>query len=263
MRSPRHNYWQRAVPLIAAALLASCSSSRPSTLPRAELTGDRGVPVVVYVMDFFNNENSQRFEPKPIDYSHMIDLRQFYSLAKGRLAEDGIRLVEIDDLRITALGELAEGDRQQIQLSLYNTLVIPRAFLLGLPQPAGFKGAPMPGLVALKSEPPDWRANGAIYVVVGLETTVGVTATGHELRSGLAVVRLQPNGEYQDIVFSTYDFTNIDAAELSVLVSDSVNRLQRPVPPLSEGHGGSNSRLQATAAKGGLSLAPPRLSHRR
>ena len=85
----------------------------------------------------------------------------------------------------------------------------------------------MPGLVTVETDSPEWRATGATYVVIGLETTVGETGTGHVLRSGLAVLRLRPDGAYERIAFGTYDFTNVNADKLSDLVSDLIGRLQQ------------------------------------
>lgn len=216
--------WRAAIALTIAATLLPACATRPQEPLRTEGTPARlRRPAAVYMLGFFNNENAQRFEPSPIDYSPMVDFAQFYSSLGGRLAEAGLELIPLDQLDLERVPD--ESSVQQIHRSLYKTLVVLRAFLLGLPGPADFDGAPMPGLVSFKQEPPDWAKRGGAYAVIGLETTVGHTGSGHVLRSGLAVLRLQPDGTYVDVVFSIYDFTNINADKLSILVSESIAQL--------------------------------------
>ena len=84
----------------------------------------------------------------------------------------------------------------------------------------------MPELVTLKRDPFGWQKAGALYAVIGLETATEQIAAGYVLRSGIVVVRLEPDGEYRDMAFSRCDFTNVTAQELARLVADKVEVLK-------------------------------------
>ena len=178
----------------------------------------------VLIHSFWNNQGKDLSGAKQIDYSMLVQKERFYTVLNDSLKAEGLYLLPLKELHFSGKSDTDIDDQKSIQLSIYNSLIMIKEFLVEHPVPNGFKGASFPSLIQLKSSASEEPWNG--YIVIGLEQLYTVTQDERYVRSGIAVVKVDSEGEYLAIAIDTYDFTKITSEKMAVAVAELINVLE-------------------------------------
>ncbi|MCA9409087.1 MAG: hypothetical protein KC733_10385 [Candidatus Omnitrophica bacterium] len=166
-------------------------------------------PVLIYSFLGFYNSESNEFNPEPIDYTAMVNYDEVYDVVSRSDKNDSYVVFELGRYENSidlAFKDSTSQQKEQLRILPLTGVYLLNEFLLNE------ETNPMPIAKELRV-PITWRkenVNDRILLVVGLETQT----KGEFLRSGLAGMLFNGNGEFIDAAFEVYDFTHYKSQEM-------------------------------------------------